>query len=433
MNISKMRSKITQSLPLLGTLFALMLGGALLFTFTPADALLDAQPVEPLPAEAKPLSEEELAADQGADEANWMDVTVPDATSTEEDDAAPLVDHIYAAANDTVVLDDHYLNDVYVAGNTILITGTVEGDVFAAGNLITINGTVLGSVRAAGNTIKINGQVGRNVITFAGNVEINPSSHIGQDLMVNAGQADIAAMVMGDVTGNGGQITINAPITGDVIIGGVGQLVLSDEAYVTGDVIYTSEQPAVVDTAATVLGKMRYTTAEPHTKVELNLKPVFMIFKLSFVVIAWLGCLLLGSVLLKLLPKTSQNLVDNMLQKPVASFGYGALVVFCAPLLLLLIACTVIGIPLAVAGSLTLLLLFGAAKLLLGLGIGKLLLPKSKSLIGPFILGFSLIFLSTGIIGSFGFGYMIIMNAIYTLGTIWAFGSMLLCWKTCKR
>ena len=57
------------------------------------------------------------------------------------------------------VVDD----DLYVAGNTVVIDGVVNGDLWAFGSIITINGEVKGSIVAAGQTVSINGNVGHAV------------------------------------------------------------------------------------------------------------------------------------------------------------------------------------------------------------------------------------------------------------------------------
>src|SRR4030043_2030387 len=53
------------------------------------------------------------------------------------------------------VVDD----DLYVAGNTIIIDGTVNGDLWAFGSTITVNGEIKGSIVAVGQTVSINGNV----------------------------------------------------------------------------------------------------------------------------------------------------------------------------------------------------------------------------------------------------------------------------------
>ena len=52
--------------------------------------------------------------------------------------------------------------DLYVAGDHIIVNGTINGDLWAAGGTI-INGTVNGSVLAVGGTVNISGEVTHTV------------------------------------------------------------------------------------------------------------------------------------------------------------------------------------------------------------------------------------------------------------------------------
>ncbi|MEM7800631.1 MAG: hypothetical protein AAF633_15665, partial [Chloroflexota bacterium] len=75
-------------------------------------------------------------------------------------------------------------DDLYIAGETIIIDGTVVGDVFAAGTLIEINGTITGDLFAAGTGIIIKGTVEDDARIAAAGVEIDGA--IGDDLFVVA-------------------------------------------------------------------------------------------------------------------------------------------------------------------------------------------------------------------------------------------------------
>ena len=77
-----------------------------------------------------------------------------------------------------------------------------------------------------------------------------------------------------------------------------------------------------------------------------------------------------------------------------------------------------------VAGLLWIVLLV-IAKLYFGTALGQLLLPKSPTLVWPFVLGFSLVYLVTKVIGWFGWVGGLLGGVIMLIGVIWAAGSII--------
>ncbi len=437
-----MKQRLTQSLPLLGTFLALIIGGAVLFKFTPADAVLEAEtstpPVETVVSDPT-ISETDAVPvlfDETSDDSATVDPQVIMETTTDTDtttDYAKTVSGIYAEANEAVTLSDHYLNDVYVAGSTITITGTVEGDVFAAGETITIDGTVKGSIRAAGSSVTINGAIGRNVMVAAGDVQISQRAHVGADVMIYSSDAKIEAMVMGNVTGAMQELFINSIVEGEVNLHGVETLHFGPNSYVMGPVSYTSKQPALMDEAATVLGEVNYTeqvTKQRSVQTEMAGKVVDMVLRIVLTGLGWIGLLIFGIVLIKLAPQMTANVVNMMREKGGKSLGYGILAMFIAPVALVVIAVTIVGLPLAFAGTLSYILMLMAAKIYVGLTLGKMMLKHSKGMVGPFILGFSLFYLIVEMISWLGFLGMCVSFVINGLLVAWALGATL---TSCKQ
>ena len=94
------------------------------------------------------------------------------------------------------VVDD----DLYIAGNEIIIDGTVNGDLWAVGRTITINGAVKGSVVAAGQTVTINGEIA-HAARIAGS-ELTVKGAVDGDLLAFGATLYVAesARVGGDLT-----------------------------------------------------------------------------------------------------------------------------------------------------------------------------------------------------------------------------------------
>lgn len=84
----------------------------------------------------------------------------------------------------TVSSGEEVEEELYVAGQDIIIDGTVNDDVFAAGETVTINGDIRGDVFVCGRSIAINGAVERGIIAAGETVHI--LGDVGYDVRVAA-------------------------------------------------------------------------------------------------------------------------------------------------------------------------------------------------------------------------------------------------------
>ena len=129
------------------------------------------------------------------------------------------------------VVDD----DLFIAGQDVLVAGVVEGDLFAAGQDVVISGEVYGNVYAAGETVTISGfvdgavmlggyslvledgaEIARNVYFGAFSLEAEPESQIGRSVYGGAYQLILNGEVVRDVTAGLAALEISGPVGGDV-------------------------------------------------------------------------------------------------------------------------------------------------------------------------------------------------------------------------
>jgi len=124
------------------------------------------------------------------------------------------------------VIDD----DLYLAGDEIVMDGTVNGDLVAAGRIITINGTVTGDVIAAGQVVIINGLVVDDARIAGAALQIGSHANISGDLVAAGASLETKdnSIVSGDLVVGSGQALLAGDVSGDVLAG-TGGLELSGE------------------------------------------------------------------------------------------------------------------------------------------------------------------------------------------------------------
>ncbi|WP_251330446.1 bactofilin family protein [Haloplanus pelagicus] len=236
---------------------------------------------------------------------------------------------VRGAAGTVVVGADETVGDVEAVAGTIVIRGTVTGDVAGtAGTIhVTESGRVGGSVEAAAGTVRIDGTVDGSVNVGAGSLDVTETARIGGDLDAGAGYASIDGRIGGDVSV------------------GAETVVLGPNARVAGDFEYDAET-LTRDPGATVGGAV----VENGTRGSAS-GGSGVLGSVVGAVYELLANLLLGVILLLAFPDFSAGVASRVGAAPLRTGGAGLLTLVGVPLVLLLVAVTLVGLPLAVVGA----------------------------------------------------------------------------------
>jgi len=228
----------------------------------------------------------------------------------------------------TVVVDEgETVEGLTVVGGTVVVDGTVDGDLTVVGGSATINGEVTDDVEAMTGDLQIDGTVGGDVDAAGGNVRLGSQGQVNGSLSAAAGGVSINGVVNEDAEVAAGSIFLgqSARIGGDLTY--AGELERSGGAQVGGD---------IVQDAGVAAGPVQFPMA----------------FQWALAVYGLLINLLLGIILLALGPGFARDVADRATGSFLASVGVGLVVLIGVPILLALLAITVVGIPLMLAGTL---------------------------------------------------------------------------------
>lgn len=291
------------------------------------------------------------------------------------------VDGAYYAAGDTVTIDGTINGDLYCAGRTITVTGTVDGDVFCAGQNVKIAGSVTGDIRAAGQTVTIDGDA-ENVSAFGDVVDIAKTATIARDLNGAGNTVTVDGKIGRDATLGGNTIAILGSIGRDIGVK-TENLSINDGASVAGWVRYESPNTASI-AQGSVKGEVKYTHTEEKDRSAANQGAAavgsFIYGLLAFIVFS------LGITLV--IPRhvnATGNLGRTQLGMSVLT-GIAAL--FAAPIALVFIALTVVGIPLALFLGVFWLLLLALSGPMFAYYLGRLLVgTKVNNIVLTMLIG----------------------------------------------
>lgn len=294
--------------------------------------------------------------------------------------------------------------NLYSAGQTVTVDANTLGDLAVAGQTVVINGNVERSLFAAGRTLNVRGDVGDHLRVAAEFVTI--SGHVSGDVMVAGSEITITkdAVVDGGVYGAATDLTIDGVVKGEVkasankllITGSTGSITaystvkLASTAKVNGSLTYhwNDQSDLSKDNGATVTGKTTFLKmiAQP------NHFAAFVTFASLAALIGWI---ILGLLVIFLLSKQAQKVVDQALGAPAAAAGYGLAVLFLLPIIGVILAITIVGLPISFLIGLVWLLLITVGSLLgkitLGAAIYKLFTKNQAYTVSWLTLGIGII------------------------------------------
>jgi len=239
---------------------------------------------------------------------------------------------------DVVVGPDETVSDLEVVSGDVLVRGTVEGDVEAAAGSVRITGEVTDDVDAAAGSVTVEGRVGGTVEAAADSVEVGPDGVVEGDVDAAAGTVTVAGAVDGDVTGS------------DTVRLDEGATVGGDVAY--GETLDRAEGAAVAGTVTHDESLQMDGLQWGITLDDLDDLDDLAILPSPFVsLVTGLAALAVGALLLVVFPDFSGEMVETVTDQPGRSAAAGLATMIAVPVVLLAVAMTIVGLPLAFAGG----------------------------------------------------------------------------------
>lgn len=252
------------------------------------------------------------------------------------------IDKMLVATGRTIVIDGVVNGDVFCAGQNVSIAGTVNGDVFCAAQTLRITGVVEGTVRSAGQTVTYGGDTSGSVSLAGQVVTIDEDAIIGRDILVGANSTSFQGSVLRDASIGAEVATINGDI-GRNLGGQYKSLTLGPSASIKGSIDYTSSTDLTKANGASVTGTV--SRRDPPKQQSSN--PVSASGFLGVFIYMFIALMIVSLSTVLLFPSLfkSTNLQIRAGMSRVVAIGLSML--FIAPIVLFLIALSIVGIPLA--------------------------------------------------------------------------------------
>ena len=316
-----------------------------------------------------------------------------------------------------VKIDGEVLGDLITFCRSNSIKGRVENSAFNFSQYLDVSGQINGSLTSFCQSLSLSGRVGRNLTSFCATLLVSREAVIEGELTAFSGDLDLEGEVKKGVLAHCDEAIISGHILGDVKIDAE-RLVILEGAVIEGNLSYKSPKQAKIDPKARITGEVKWREKVPRKKVGSIYRKIGL-FNTSLLA----GNLVTGLILITLF-KPRWNRCQAVIKTSfLKSLGLGFVLAVCVPIAVIILAITLLGIPLALLSMVGYLVAFYLAKLVasttLGIGVVRLFKKEGKvSLFWAFLFGYLTFWILSG--------FHILGTILYILAFFVGFGGLVL-------
>lgn len=248
-----------------------------------------------------------------------------------------VVEEDLLVAGSNVRIQAEIKGDLAVAGSEVNITAPVGGYVLAAGSNVSINSSVGNDLWAAGSNVTINNSVGDNAMLAGNTVNLSPEASIRSDASIAGNTITVKGRVEHNLKLAASEAQIGSEIGGNVEAD-VERLIILPGAVIRGNLIVHGSHPPEISPEAQVLGQTEFRPREQRSP---------WLSWLFWWIYGFLALLITGFAVLLLSKVWANRVAQTFIGKPLYSLLAGLLALILVPVVIVLLAITVVGIPLA--------------------------------------------------------------------------------------
>jgi len=218
-------------------------------------------------------------------------------------------------------------------------------------------------------------------VVLSGRADVAEGEQVG-DLVVFHGSSTVDGTVDGSLTAFDAPVTISGQVNGDVMVFN-GRVELREGANVTGDVV--SQRAPVVDSGATIGGETK------RIQTNFDWEGFGWAGRLAWWLAVSVSTLVIGLVLLWLVGRGANRIVEAGRTGIGPSIGWGLLAFFGLPILGIIALVTIVGIPLGLGVLAALGLLYAVGYSATAWIVGRSILREPMAWILAFLVGWGIL------------------------------------------
>lgn len=271
--------------------------------------------------------------------------------------------------SESAIINGNVNGDIIGITQNLEINGRVEGDILSISQTFKFTGEVVGNIRIISNQVNISGIIRRNFNVLASDLFLTESAQIYWDTLIAVNNADIRSVINGNLYGLVNIMFLNAKIDKNVNLKikdqakNLGTLSLGERLEINGNLNYEAKEPAKISPDSIIKGEVKQTEPKPKKTINYLWSLVFKIF----------STILIALVLIQLFKPALRKMTKNMIKKPSKTFLWGFFLTFILPIILIILAVTIIGLKLSIILFLFWLILILIANIITAFLLGRLI------------------------------------------------------------
>lgn len=256
-------------------------------------------------------------------------------------DVTGAYDEMLFAAGEDVRVAATSTDDVIVSGGDVRLDGAALEHAFVAGGEISFGDAVVRDLFAAGGEIDlVGGEVTDDLVAAGGRIVLGPEARIGDDVAIAGGDLRIESPTGGDLRAAGATIFLNGVVTGEVYLEG-GNINIGPDTHIMGALTHRGRSVRIAPEAQ-IDGQT--TALRPHPKPDL--RPLAALATWAAAAVLF-GVFLMAMAVAAAFPRLMNGVAESLRTRPLSMLGLGVLIAIAAPMLVMLLAMTLLGLPLA--------------------------------------------------------------------------------------
>jgi cytoskeletal protein CcmA (bactofilin family) len=295
------------------------------------------------------------------------------------------IDDTLIVRAETVLIEGTVTGDVLAIGDEINVSGSIGGNLITFADSVKIRGDVGGLVFGAGDSYALSaGSVGGDLVLAGDDIEISSDVDVGRNVAIAGDNASIGAEIGKDLYAYGETVEFRGKLGGNLDVLAE-RLRLLGAAHIVGNVHFHGDEEALfradevrvdgdIEILPAPVEKNRYTTVEFYLWQIAKLAAAFLFGLALFWLVPAMRALSIGAG------------VDGL-----KSAGIGITALVSVPIIAVIVAITLIGLPFALVAMFTWILGIYLATIVVGAAIGRMIMADDKSLSLTLLVGLTIV------------------------------------------
>ena len=277
-----------------------------------------------------------------------------------------------------VNLTDPVQGDAFLAGGQVSTANEIGSDLIVAAGEVSVGGSVGDDLYAAGGNVKVDAIVHGSARVGGGDVTFGPATVVAGSTTITGGRIDFQGNSHGLLRMTGGSVAMSGQAHGDVEVRAE-ELTILPGTQVAGRLVYHGPVPPDVPDGVLIAGGIEFHPGDSGDYLNDESSTITEHSTGWFGSLVWFaGVFAMGALFLALLPGMSSRASMLIGIDPWKSLGVGLGVLVFLPIVMAMLAITLVGIPLAL-----LLLLVYLVLMFLGWIVGASFLGQKALALAP--------------------------------------------------